>query len=1128
MALSQSPPEVAPVPGPPPTSGVRSGALLAVASAVSIVAAYAFLLAAGRILGSDDYGSLAALLGILAIVLIPLGALQMAVSREVSRRLASGEAADAARLARGTLRAAALATVPLVVVGLVLAEPLSRLLKIDSLTPVVFTVLTLSTALVLPVAMGVLQGEQRFTAIAGLYVLPWVVRLVVLGLLAAAGARLSGATFATFAGAVAVTAAAYALIREPLRGAPRLPRSELVTFLRYLTPVAIGLVGIALLTHVDILVVKARFSGSDAGAYGAASAFARVGFFLPTAILSVLFPRTAARQARGEETEDILGRSLLATAGFCGALALFYAATGPGLVALTFGPDFAAAGDVVAPLALAIGLFSLANVLVAYHLSRGEARYAWIVGAGVVVQVVALATIPSSLTAVAWTNVVVGVVLLAAHELFVESSVPALRAGARHARGATERVRAVLPEAALATLGTVAFVCVLFWPVVMHMGSTILGYLGSDATATVAGFWEQRHEGGYHVLGLTHHTYSGAPFGWDQTNAYNTQVFLAYYPTYLLSHLIGDVAAYNLTTLAGFALSGLAMYLLVRMLGCTALVAAWAALVLIVFPFHFAHEEHASLLHVEVLALLFVALIAAAQKPTWLRIGLVGVANLACWLMSGYFGPMAAVSTIAFAIGVVVVERRRGVRLLVGATIVAVLAAGVLGTVAVASDTNAGAGLNRAVGDLRVFGIRPADLLVPPSGNIVLGDRLESFWSAHQHGATRAEVINYLGWLTIVLAGVWLVYCWRRWPEIGERRRLATAGLVAAFVAGLLFALPSPLLGIPMPARLLYAFVPAFRVLSRWDFLLITALAPLAALGLQVVWRALARRSVALAASAVLLAMVVSFLELALHPAQPRFRSTPAPAEFEAVKKTPPGILAEYPLGYSDVFRLWQRVHGRRLVNGAPPGSAADTARMMLLDPAQPGTAEALALLGVTAVGINPGAHVDAEVLPGNLAADRRYKLVGRFADGASVWDVVAAPAPAFVTLAGGFGLPRREQDGSVDAPFVGSGGVGAIGLAARSPGLVNLTFQASPPAGSRRVLRLDDGSGHEQQFPLQGPSTVSVLVQVPRGRSQLLVKTDPAPTSEADAIFVSLPHAEAATGTPALQAQLISSDPGF
>ena len=70
-------------------SGVRSGALLAGASAVSIVANYVFLLAVGRILGSDAYGSFAALLGLLAIVLVPATALQMAVSREISSRIAT-------------------------------------------------------------------------------------------------------------------------------------------------------------------------------------------------------------------------------------------------------------------------------------------------------------------------------------------------------------------------------------------------------------------------------------------------------------------------------------------------------------------------------------------------------------------------------------------------------------------------------------------------------------------------------------------------------------------------------------------------------------------------------------------------------------------------------------------------------------------------------------------------------------------------------------------------------------------------------------------------------------------------------------------------------------------------------
>src|SRR5215207_778443 len=109
---------------------MRSGVVLTVASGTSIVAAYVFLLAAGRILGSEDYGSLAALLGLLAVVLIPAGALQMAVSREISRRVASGDSAGGARLGRGILRVSLIATVPLLAVALALAAPLARLLNI--------------------------------------------------------------------------------------------------------------------------------------------------------------------------------------------------------------------------------------------------------------------------------------------------------------------------------------------------------------------------------------------------------------------------------------------------------------------------------------------------------------------------------------------------------------------------------------------------------------------------------------------------------------------------------------------------------------------------------------------------------------------------------------------------------------------------------------------------------------------------------------------------------------------------------------------------------------------------------------------------------------------------------------
>ena len=143
----------------------------------------------------------------------------------------------------------------------------------------------------------------------------------------------------------------------------------------------------------------------------------------------MLFPRTAARQARGEDTADILGRSLLVAAGFCSLLTLFYALTGRGLVHTSFGEDFADGGSLLVPLTLSMTLFALANVLVGFHLSRGETRFAWIVAATIPVQIAALAVIPSSVRGVILVDIVIGVCLLAAHELFVGSSVPALRAG---------------------------------------------------------------------------------------------------------------------------------------------------------------------------------------------------------------------------------------------------------------------------------------------------------------------------------------------------------------------------------------------------------------------------------------------------------------------------------------------------------------------------------------------------------------------------------------------------------------------------------------------------------------------------------------------------------------------------
>ena len=227
--------------------------------------------------------------------------------------------------------------------------PLRDVLEIDSTAAVTLVVASLVAALVTPIAIGALLGYQRFYAVALLSVLPFALRLVVVAGTAVAGYRLGGAATATFLSAV-VTAlvAAIWLIRTRLARGARSARPALSPFLRYLVPVVVGLIGIAALTNLDVLIVKARFPAAEAGDYAAASAFAKVAFFVPAALLAVVFPRTAARQARGERTEDILGRSLLATAAFCGGLALFYALAGRGLLVLSYGAEYAEGGAVTA------------------------------------------------------------------------------------------------------------------------------------------------------------------------------------------------------------------------------------------------------------------------------------------------------------------------------------------------------------------------------------------------------------------------------------------------------------------------------------------------------------------------------------------------------------------------------------------------------------------------------------------------------------------------------------------------------------------------------------------------------------------------------------------------------------
>jgi hypothetical protein len=113
-----------------------------------------------------------------------------------------------------------------------------------------------------------------------------------------------------------------------------------------------------------------------------------------------------------------------------------------------------------------------------------------------------------------------------------------------------------------------------------------------------------------------------------------------------------------------------------------------------------------------------------------------------------------------------------------------------------------------------------------------------------------------------------------------------------------------------------------------------------------------------------------------------------------------------------------------------------------------------------------------------------------------------------------------------VGYPLVATSGVALLELRAKAPGVVRLVFDATAPNGERK-FRVQDAQG-EHPFTFNTSMHFDVTVDVPRGVSQLVLKVDPAPTSEADAVVLTQLRVETAGGAATLHAIPSSADPGF
>jgi O-antigen/teichoic acid export membrane protein len=375
---------------------------LAVAQLVANGIAVIFTAVFARVLGSADYGILAAALSTFLIFSVPGSALQVATARAVATRTLGGHGELSATMRRWTVRMT-LVTVALALAGVLFRKPLAEVMGVDAYAAAAATVPTVSLWLLLCIQRGVLVGLGEFRPVGVSIVAEAAGRLAIGLVLVGAGLGATGAYLGTPL-AMALCAAVLALLVER-RAGPGVASAAPARFRAFgrqaLAPAA-ALALIAVLQNVDVIVIRHQVDDAAAGAYAAAAVAAKIVVWTAVGVGLYVIPGAAVRAVEGHDPRPVLLRALGVVAMVAAPALALMLVVPETIMRIGFGAEYVAGADALPLLGLAMTTLAMTYLAANFLLAVGS--HGFIAGLAVVAiaePVLLLAVSPNGLGAFA-------------------------------------------------------------------------------------------------------------------------------------------------------------------------------------------------------------------------------------------------------------------------------------------------------------------------------------------------------------------------------------------------------------------------------------------------------------------------------------------------------------------------------------------------------------------------------------------------------------------------------------------------------------------------------------------------------------------------------------------------------
>lgn len=390
---------------PTPRAALAKG-LVFVGAATMIGNGAAFLLTmiAARVLTPDEFGALGALLGMLVII----STISIATQALTARRVAVSAGPARVAVEGEAVRLSVLVGIVIGLSGVLLAWPLGTIFTIPPVA-VATGIASLGFVVVGSAAMGIAQGREEHVRLSWAFLANQIGRALggVVGVLVLQS--VVGVGVGILVGCAVGALVAYR-IASPGAWGNGVSRGVATEFLHIVHALAV----LFTLTNVDVLLARLFLDGTQSGEYSVGVQLAKIAFFLPNAIIIVLFPKmTGGRSNR----TVYLATGLTAFVGLCvtGFSFLF----GDFVIRVLGGAQYTELGSEAWLFALEGSAFALVQVLLYARLATQDRKAVIAVWVALVAQVAiislwrhdSLVEIVTTVVAVSLVLTVVGLVM---------------------------------------------------------------------------------------------------------------------------------------------------------------------------------------------------------------------------------------------------------------------------------------------------------------------------------------------------------------------------------------------------------------------------------------------------------------------------------------------------------------------------------------------------------------------------------------------------------------------------------------------------------------------------------------------------------------------------------------------